>query len=323
MPRLDHIAGGAGAMGRPFVSVCITTYNQKGTIGPCIQSLLDQREGLDLEIIVGDDASSDGTQETILGMAEKHPGIIFPVLQPRNTGGLGNFQATHSAAKGDFVAHLDGDDLALPGKLQAQADYLARNPDCVAVVHKMILLNHEGERIPGKWPESFNLKKIDLAGLVRQHPIFAHSSLMYRKGAYAGLLSRPSDTSFIDFYIYVHLAAQGLIGVVDQDLGAYRCGIGVSSRRNLFRLAVDACDYAKAMGVSEEDYAYGLARQYVIFAQKAVMEGDLELFRDLIARSWSTRRVSWRQRLMYSLRRQAWVLKWLGNTFYRIRRRPH
>ncbi len=305
------------------VSVCITTYNQNGTIGPCIQSVLDQQDGLDLEIIVGDDASTDGTQETIIRMAEQHPGIIFPVLQPRNTGGLGNFQATHSAATGDFIAHIDGDDLALPGKLRAQAEYLAQNLDCVAVVHRMILLNHEGERIHGTWPKSFKLEKIGLASLVRDHPLFAHSSLMYRKGAYAGLLSRPAGSSFIDFYIYVHLAAQGQIGVVDQDLGAYRCGVGVSTRTNLYGYAVEACEYARASGVGEADYAYALARQYAIFAQKAVMEGDLDLFQDLITRSWSTRRISWRQRILFGLRHQPWVLKWMGKAFYLLRRLPH
>jgi len=109
----------------PKVSVCVITYNQEKYIRQCLQSIVDQETDFDFEVIVGEDCSTDGTRAIVQEFSEKFPNIVKPIYQKKNIDGGGyNFLTVHRAARGEYVAHIDGDDFALPGKLQAQANIL-------------------------------------------------------------------------------------------------------------------------------------------------------------------------------------------------------
>jgi glycosyltransferase involved in cell wall biosynthesis len=295
--------------GRPKVTVCVVTYNQEHTIGKCLQSLLDQAVDLDLEIVVGDDCSRDGSRSVIQSFVESHPGLVRPIFHERNQGPTRNYLAVHAAARGQYVAHVDGDDYALPGKLARQASYLDSEQDCIAVVHRLALINEQGKSLGRSWPNRFATGKYDLVGLVRNHPIFGHSSLMYRNGAYAGLHSNPGLPEIVDFYIYVHLASQGRIGAIDQDLGEYTVGVGISTKKNLYELVEQAMAYASKLGLPEDDYRFATARQYLIFAEKALLDSDIVLFNSLIVKSVKTRSISIRQNLFYLISKNEKILK--------------
>jgi glycosyltransferase involved in cell wall biosynthesis len=284
------------------VTVCVTSYNQEETIGPCLEGICNQDPGFPMEIVIGDDASTDSTQECIKNYSLRFPEMMRPLLRAENVGSARNYLMTHEAARGQYVAHLDGDDFALPGKLAAQARFLDENPDCVAVVHRLSLLDAKGKAIGRSWPSSFSIGKIGLSELVRFHPLFGHSSLMYRREAYAELFQEQKVSSIIDFYLYVHLAAQGKIGTIDEDFGQYTCGVGISTKTNYYRLAVGAVEYAIEFGIAEDDYLHGLARQYLIFAQKAAGDGDFDLFDDLIIKSRKAKKISLRQSIFFNLR---------------------
>ena len=118
---MNHEAAPAG---RPKMSVCVITYNQERYIGQCLQSLVEQKTDFDFEVIVGDDCSTDGTLAVVQEFVNRYPDIVRTILQPTNTGGSKNYLQVHAAAIGTYVAHVDGDDYALPGKLQAQAEVL-------------------------------------------------------------------------------------------------------------------------------------------------------------------------------------------------------
>jgi glycosyltransferase involved in cell wall biosynthesis len=295
--------------GRPKVTACVVTYNQEGTIGKCIQSLLDQAVDLDLEIVVGDDCSKDGTRSVIQSFVESYPGLVRPIFHERNQGPTRNYLAVHAAARGEYVAHVDGDDYALPGKLARQANYLDAEPDCIAVVHRLALIREQGKPLGRSWPNRFVAGKYDLVGLVRNHPLFGHSSLMYRNGAYAGLHSNPGLREIVDFYIYVHLASQGRIGAIDQDLGEYTVGVGISTKKNLYELVEQAMAYASRLGLSEDDYRFASARQYLIFAEKALLEGDIVLFKHLMEESVTSQCISLRQMFLFVLGKHKVLLK--------------
>ena len=128
----------------PKASVCVITYNQEAYIRECLQSIVDQMTDFDFEVIVGDDCSCDGTREAVIEFAERYPGKIVPLLYPHKVGGTQNFISVHNRAAGKYVAHIDGDDIALPGKLQAQVNYLEAHPDCSVVWHRVLLFNDAG-----------------------------------------------------------------------------------------------------------------------------------------------------------------------------------
>ncbi len=99
------------------VSVVIPAYNAAAWIGEALQSVLAQ-QGAEIEIIVVDDGSQDETA----AIAATYPGVTC-IRQP-NAGQATARNAGIRAARGEFIAFLDADDVWLPGKLQAQLDLL-------------------------------------------------------------------------------------------------------------------------------------------------------------------------------------------------------
>ncbi len=108
----------------PLVSVIVPTLNAVGTIRQALDSILWQKYP-NLEVIVVDDGSNDGTVETILEY--RNPSIHL--LQQRQMGPAVARNLGLSRARGVLVSFLDADDIWLPGKLFLQVDYLQSNPD--------------------------------------------------------------------------------------------------------------------------------------------------------------------------------------------------
>lgn len=280
------------------------TYNHEKYIRKCLQSLVDQVTPFDFEILVRDDCSTDNTPIIISEFHERYPNKIKPMLNNEKAGGTRNYLLVHQMAVGKYIAHLDGDDFALPGKLATQVRYLDLHPECVAVVHRLIVVDCSGHPTGKCWPKVFSTSSYDLETVVLTHPEFGHSSLMYRKGSYGDWLSSNKDQQkeLVDFYFYIHLASQGSIGSISENLGAYRLGVGVSTSNNFHQLVLDALNYAKAKGVSEKTCNKACARQYLIFASKALLENDLETFIHLISSSRRLHLVSIRQLVLYYAR---------------------
>lgn len=106
----------------PLVSIVIPTYNRGHCITACIDSALAQTMG-DIEIIVVDDCSSDDTAERVAAFSD--PRVSY-LPQPSNRGGAVARNAGIRAARGEFVAFLDSDDLWLPEKLALQINGLRK-----------------------------------------------------------------------------------------------------------------------------------------------------------------------------------------------------
>jgi len=112
------------------LSVVIPTWNRAGLVGEAVESALGQ-EGGDLEVIVVDDGSTDGTAEVI----ERRFGKSVKLLRMATRSGVGAARNEGVCqATGDLLAFLDSDDLWLPGKLKAELDVLERFPDAEAIV---------------------------------------------------------------------------------------------------------------------------------------------------------------------------------------------
>lgn len=200
----------------PKVTVCVVTYNQKDFIGECLQSLVDQKTDFAFEILVGDDCSTDGTSEIIEEFVCKYPDLVFCFKYLKNKGPYGNYRFIHAAARGDFVAHVDGDDYWLPGKLNQQVVFMAANPDCILSGHGVYLLNNSGELLEVKR----NVPEIsDVGVLVANNNFLCHSSTMYRRHA---CLSSDIDFESIDFQMHVDRVRGGRIGYISDILGVYR-----------------------------------------------------------------------------------------------------
>jgi glycosyltransferase involved in cell wall biosynthesis len=110
----------------PLVSVVMPAFNSEKWIGEAVDSILSQTLR-DLELIVVDDASTDSTAEVVLGVQDSR---IKLIRSERNAGSATARNRAIEAARGEFVALMDSDDVALPHWLERQVDFLKRNPDC-------------------------------------------------------------------------------------------------------------------------------------------------------------------------------------------------
>jgi glycosyltransferase involved in cell wall biosynthesis len=204
-------------MADPKVTICVVSYNQEAFIGPCLETLLDQRTPFDFRVIVGDDASTDATPQIIADLAARDQRLTA-ILRKENIGPTQNFLATHNQAQSEFVAHLDGDDLAAPGKLAAQVELLEAHPRLAACGHRMALIDESGAArglyFPARLAPTFNLGKLIRVGM----PVFA-SSLMYRRDRRS---LTASDRELFDWFILGDILSQGDAGFIPAVLGNYR-----------------------------------------------------------------------------------------------------
>lgn len=112
-----------------MVSVAVITYNQEHTISQALDSILCQQGEFDLEVVVGEDASTDGTRMICEKYASLYPQKIKLLSGDENLGIVGNFVRVIKACRGDYIAILAGDDYWCDNrKLQKQLDYAVANP---------------------------------------------------------------------------------------------------------------------------------------------------------------------------------------------------
>jgi glycosyltransferase involved in cell wall biosynthesis len=110
------------------VSAVVVSYNQAQFIAETLQSVLDQTYE-NIEVVIADDGSTDGTQEIISRFVQKHPAKFRAALNAENTGIASNFNRALDLCSGEFIAWLGGDDLWLPEKIKKQVDYMRAHPE--------------------------------------------------------------------------------------------------------------------------------------------------------------------------------------------------
>ncbi len=124
-----------------FVSVVVITYNQEKSLPVTLDSILSQKAPFPIEIIVGEDASKDGTRALLEQYAERNPDVIKPIFHTTNQGILKNFISAVSQAKGKYLAFCDGDDFWTDeNKLAKQVEILENNPQ-MGLVYTDVTVN--------------------------------------------------------------------------------------------------------------------------------------------------------------------------------------
>lgn len=128
----------------PLVSICCTTYNHELYINDAIEGFLMQKTNFPIEIIIHDDASTDKTALIIKEYADKHPGLIIPILQKENQWSQGirpSLKFVWPRTQGKYIALCEGDDYWTdPNKLQKQVDLLEKNQEFSICFHEVKIL---------------------------------------------------------------------------------------------------------------------------------------------------------------------------------------
>jgi len=162
----------------PIVSVVMPTYNRKKTIGRAIESALAQTYK-NIEIIVVDDGSTDGTKEVVAAYL-KNPAVRY--IYEENKGCVVARNEGIERARGKYIAILDDDDFWCDkDKIKKQVDFLEKNRDYILVGGGAIKIDSRGKEV-AKYllPE----KDEDIRKKILTYNAIAHVTILFKKDAW-------------------------------------------------------------------------------------------------------------------------------------------
>lgn len=214
-------------MNTPKVSVLCTTYNQSKYIEQCLKSLLNQITDFDYEIIVHDDASTDGTTDILNEYKKRYKDKIVLILQKKNQYSQHvNIDATYllPKAKGEYIALCEGDDFWTDSyKLQRQYEFMEKNKEYSLCAHAGYYADENGEIINDKTFMPFNKSRTVTMEQVLTGWNFPTNSLFIRRESYGdGVVPFRGDCANGDYALTVYLATKGKIYYMSELMSAYR-----------------------------------------------------------------------------------------------------
>lgn len=220
------------ASGHPLVSVIVGVFNKERFVGECLRSVFAQTYS-DWELIVVDDASTDGSLSVLEKVLEEEPRARI-LRREKNSGhpGIVRNQALREA-KGKYVAFLDGDDCWKPEKLAEQVAYMEAHPEYPMSHTVCEEINESGEvlrvRHGGQLPPPG-----DCLHALFQHCFICTSTVMVRRdfGERLGwFVEAPEYRCGEDYDFFVRCAKEHGVGIPKGILGQYRnVGESISHR---------------------------------------------------------------------------------------------
>ena len=209
-----------------IISVLIITYNHENFIKDCLESILCQKVDATIEILIGDDASTDNTPKILLDYYQKYPDNIKLVLRKQNIGAAANIVDLLKKAKGNYVAFCEGDDFWISkDKLSMQLSFLQKSSD-IGVVHDVLLVNENKIKLPIQKLNWIRKKKFYSLSTYDPYKLPEHiSSLMFKNSKKLNCLNIDMlicNRQTFDKMLYLIVLSQGNIGRVYKPLSAYR-----------------------------------------------------------------------------------------------------
>ena len=208
----------------PKVSILCHTYNQQSYLEDALRGFLIQKTSFPFEVILHDDASTDGTQDIINDYAIKYPRIIKPIIQKENQKSQGHkpsmFSFPHS--KGEYIAFCEGDDFWIsPNKLSIQMELIEQHTNLKIFCHNAYSMNEGGEY--GLY-KTADLKSIwSVEDLIESGGEVPTASLVIHRSIFEYMPSWFHTAPVGDFFFQVLGAAAGRgAAFINEPLSVYR-----------------------------------------------------------------------------------------------------
>lgn len=206
------------------ISVAVIAYNQEEYIAQCLDSILMQKGDFDLDVIVGDDYSTDKTGQIVQEYREKHPHRVIVLSTTANIGAVMNFKRCLEACSGDYIATCDGDDYWTdPYKLLKQAEFLESHPDYSLCFNAMITYVQQDNRyhiVDNQM--SCEKDTLTIEDLIENNYIGNSSVCMYRASITRKLPEELFGRYYGDWAINMACGRMGKIGFLRDWMSVYR-----------------------------------------------------------------------------------------------------
>jgi glycosyltransferase involved in cell wall biosynthesis len=203
------------------LSVCVITYNQARYIAQAIDSALLQQVDFALEIVVGEDCSTDQTRAILQDLQARHPARIRLLLQDRNVGMMANFEAVFADCRGQYIAMLEGDDYWTdPHKLQKQVDALDAHSDWTVCFHRVRCVHEDGSQPDFVFPRTPPGEVLSIDDILRRNFIQT-CSVVYRR-VIDELPAWLTVLKLGDWPLHILHADRGKIGFLPEQMAVYR-----------------------------------------------------------------------------------------------------
>ncbi len=216
-----------------LVSIICAAYNHEKYISDALSSFVSQECSFDFEVLVSDDASTDGTADIIRKFELAYPEIIKPVYYETNQWSQGKAASGSlmEAASGKYIAICEGDDFWIDSKkLEAQIRYLEEHQDCTFCFSNAKYLDAqsgkfiEGSMLPiNELDESILCNKCNLSTSdMLQLAFIPTASFVFRKKDWQQRPIFKKGTFMGDRYWQIIMTEFGYAHYFDSDMVAYR-----------------------------------------------------------------------------------------------------
>ncbi len=217
---------------KPKLSVYCITYNHGPYIAEALESFLAQKTNFEFEIVVGDDASKDHTQEVLKEYQQRYPDKIRLLLNQVNRGAIYNFIDTYDACQGEYLALCEGDDFWIdPLKLQKQVDFMDQHPDFSMCFHNAEARYQDNSAPPYLINDHTQKKVVTVDDLIgnKETWFMATASIVLRKTFLPKLPAWMPQSKSGDIPLNILMTQRGPAGYMDEVMSVYRKHAGGQS----------------------------------------------------------------------------------------------
>ncbi len=218
------------------VSVICIAFNHEKYIAQCLDNMISQKTNFKFDIIVHDDASTDGTTDIIKEYVKKYPDIIKPIYQKENQYSQGNdvLKIAAQEAKGKYLAFCEGDDYWCDNnKLQLQYDFMESHKDVSICFHNTATYNVASEVMDKEWffwkDRPYNGSGYYTSEELIQLNVVPFSSQFYKNEYYNRLCKSSFISIYGDLYITLYMAINGKGYCMDKTMSVYRRNVEAST----------------------------------------------------------------------------------------------
>ena len=210
-------------------SVVCLTYNHEAYIAKALDGFVMQRAPFPFEVVIHDDASTDGTAAIMKHYEASHPGLFRCVYQTENQySRRGHVLCNDVVATttGRYVALCEGDDRWIdPGKLEKQVAFMEATPGCSMSFHAARIEYADGSgrsrvhRYPGR--RLFEPREVILGG----GGFYLTCTAMFRRDVFDEYPGFLAGAPVGDIMLALNAISKGTVGYIDHVMAVYNCGV--------------------------------------------------------------------------------------------------